>query len=234
MPALCNLALQFDEKGSHICSHHSPGERPSLSCCKDSLPCVSLCISASSHSQTLFQRGLFLLANISGLAAIINEALSGWEGISDPHVSQTQAMSLDPLSFDKPYVTSRMLSCGAHPDPPAQRSLAPQHLVCAVCQPALVSTLPHSLPNLGTVHEATRLYQGGMLPLRWVWQQLLSELWWFDVSKIIWCVCVKSKASLSYVVRSCIEKRKKKRREGRRKGSREAARIKFITSFSSL
>lgn len=124
---------------------------------KTPLPCVSLCISASSHSQTLFQRGLFLLANIPGPAAIINEALSGWEGISDPHVSQTQAMSLDPLSFDKPYVTSRMLICGAHPDPPAQRSLAPQHLVCAVCQPALVSTLPHSLPNLGTIHEATRL-----------------------------------------------------------------------------
>lgn len=52
--------------------------------------------------------------------------------------------------------------------------------------------------------------------------------------KLFGGVCVKSKASASYVVRSCIEKRKKKRREGRRKGSREAASIKFITSFSSL
>ena len=136
------------------------------------------------------------MANISGLAAIINEALSGWEGISNPHVSQAQDVSLDPLSFDKAYMTSRMLGCGAHPDLPAEHALALQHLVWAVCQPALVSTLPHSLPNLGTIHEATRLYQGARLPLRWVWQQLLSELWWFDVVKIIWwCVSNPKPAS---------------------------------------
>lgn len=177
------------------------------------------------------------MANIPGLAAIINEALSGWEGISDPDVSQAQAMSLDPLSFDKPYVTSRMLICGAHPDPPAQRSLAPQHLVCAVCQPALVSTLPHSLPNLGTVHEATRLYQGGMLPLRWVWQQLLSELWWFDVSKIIWgCVCqIQSQRQLCSEVLYRKEKEKEKggKEEGEQRGSKNKVYHKLFLALTT-
>lgn len=106
------------------------------------LPCVSLRISASSHSQTLFQRGLFLLANISGLAAIINEALSGWEGISNPHVSPAQAVSLDPLSFDKAYMTSRMLGCGAHPDPQQNTPL-----LCSI-----LSALCNSLPLLPHYH----------------------------------------------------------------------------------
>lgn len=175
------------------------------------------------------------MANSSGLAAIVNEALSGWEGISDPHVSQTQAMFLDPLSFDKPYVTSRMLGCGAHPDPPTQCSLALQHLVCAVCQPALVSTLPHSLPNLGTIHEATRLYQGAMLPLRWVWQQLLSELLWFDVSKIIWGCQIQSQPQLCSEVLYRKEKEKEKggKEEGEQRGSKNKVYHKLFLALTT-
>lgn len=80
-------------------------------------------------------------------------------------------------------------------------------------------------------------YQGAMLPLRWVWQQLLSELWWFDVSKIIWRgVCqTQSQPQLCSEVLYRKEKEREKggKEEGEQRGSKNKVYHKLFLALTT-